>query len=445
MSSGSLAASLFLFSFHATMSIGLAVDTDHDGLDDSVETNTGNYVSESDTGTDPFVADTDNDGVPDGVEVRERTSPVDNTSYHPFNRGLVVYYPLDSSTDDWSGTANPGVVEGGAEYGTDRFGNPAAAISLSSSQHVGSESNLGISGNHPLTASFWFRAPVDPVWPNGYLLFYGLPGEQGRSFSPVYAPYDEANFRFDGFYANSHCSALPQSRSGQWTHLVISYQNDLSGIRIYVNGVPQACTPILASGDFQFDWADSRLWINLTPDRSQGIAGSFDDVRFYGRSLTADEAISLYYHELGDEDRDGILDRYETGTGVYQSTTETGTKPDDPDSDGDGLLDGAEVNVHGTNPNVADTDEDGFNDGVEYFYGKSPTNPADKPVLIAEIRTAVELSFPSATGKTYRIEGSTDLETWELVEPGVEGTGNEISRFYSTRGIPKRFLRVEEE
>ena len=46
----------------------LDADTDDDTLDDDVETNTGAYVSPSDTGTDPTVFDTDGDGLGDGVE-----------------------------------------------------------------------------------------------------------------------------------------------------------------------------------------------------------------------------------------------------------------------------------------------------------------------------------------------------------------------------------------
>ncbi|HJT97109.1 MAG TPA: hypothetical protein VJ696_02250 [Rhodanobacteraceae bacterium] len=45
-----------------------------------------------------------------------------------------------------------------------------------------------------------------------------------------------------------------------------------------------------------------------------------------------------------DSDGDGLYDCYETGTGVYASPTDTGTDPLDPDTDGDGLLDGDEVN-----------------------------------------------------------------------------------------------------
>ncbi len=45
-------------------------DTDGDGYSDAVETDTGTFVSTSDTGTDPRLADTDKDGLKDGVETK---------------------------------------------------------------------------------------------------------------------------------------------------------------------------------------------------------------------------------------------------------------------------------------------------------------------------------------------------------------------------------------
>ena len=43
-------------------------DTDGDGLNDDVETNTGEWVSVTNTGTDPLNADSDDDNIVDGVE-----------------------------------------------------------------------------------------------------------------------------------------------------------------------------------------------------------------------------------------------------------------------------------------------------------------------------------------------------------------------------------------
>ncbi|MFO8056709.1 MAG: carboxypeptidase regulatory-like domain-containing protein [bacterium] len=66
-----------------------------------------------------------------------------------------------------------------------------------------------------------------------------------------------------------------------------------------------------------------------------------------------------------DSDGDGLLDSYETNTGVYVSTTDTGSDPNSTDTDGDGLGDYAEVYTYGTDPNTNDTDSDGVLDNVE--------------------------------------------------------------------------------
>jgi hypothetical protein len=57
----------------------IPVDSDGDGLDDSVETNTGVYVSQSDTGTDPNNADTSGDGFTDSEAISASVDP--NSDY----------------------------------------------------------------------------------------------------------------------------------------------------------------------------------------------------------------------------------------------------------------------------------------------------------------------------------------------------------------------------
>ena len=52
-------------------------DDDNDGLSDVVETNTGVFVSPTDTGTNPLNADTDGDGFGDGNEVNAGSDPND--------------------------------------------------------------------------------------------------------------------------------------------------------------------------------------------------------------------------------------------------------------------------------------------------------------------------------------------------------------------------------
>jgi hypothetical protein len=55
-------------------------DDDNDGLLDVVETNSGVFVSLTDTGTDPLLFDTDGDGLNDGVETSLGTDPLNTDS-----------------------------------------------------------------------------------------------------------------------------------------------------------------------------------------------------------------------------------------------------------------------------------------------------------------------------------------------------------------------------
>ena len=57
------------------------LDSDNDGLDDVHETNTGTFVSATDTGSDPYDSDSSDDGLLDGEVVTAGFNP--NTSYTP--------------------------------------------------------------------------------------------------------------------------------------------------------------------------------------------------------------------------------------------------------------------------------------------------------------------------------------------------------------------------
>lgn len=92
-------------------------------------------------------------------------------------------------------------------------------------------------------------------------------------------------------------------------------------------------------------------------------------------SYTYDEAgnIQQWATTNPDTDGDGLKDIAEIN--VY------GTSITKADTDGDGLSDSAEVNTHHTNPAIADTDGDGFSDGVEIAKGTNPLDPLSHPVL----------------------------------------------------------------
>ncbi len=90
-------------------------DDDNDGLSDSVETNTGIFVSATDTGTNPLIADTDGDGFSDGVEVLVGTDPnnggdvpadTDSDGVPDVQDNCVAYSNADQTDTDSDGAGN---------------------------------------------------------------------------------------------------------------------------------------------------------------------------------------------------------------------------------------------------------------------------------------------------------------------------------------------------
>ncbi|MCO6400976.1 MAG: S8 family serine peptidase [Verrucomicrobia bacterium] len=145
----------------------------------------------------------------------------------------------------------------------------------------------------------------------------------------------------------------------------------------------------------------------------------------------------------GDLDGDGLtnLDEYHYGT-----------DPNNPDSDGDGLTDGAEVNTHKTNPARADSDGDGLDDGYEIAIGTNPTR-ADTDANFLSDGDAVQLdlnplsgtpafnnlmfeSFEATSGTRsawthYALSGSPLFDLWHLstAEPAPSTGGIAIAYF----------------
>lgn len=74
----------------------------------------------------------------------------------------------------------------------------------------------------------------------------------------------------------------------------------------------------------------------------------------------------VLFGEPIDSDKDGLDDVRER---------ELGTDPFNPDTDGDGLIDGDEVIIWKTDPLNPDTDGDGYSDGVEVKSGYNPLGP----------------------------------------------------------------------
>ena len=116
-----------------------------------------------------------------------------------------------------------------------------------------------------------------------------------------------------------------------------------------------------------------------------GFSGSTSDLRSSATGfwpVAEGDLVSLDFDNDGiqaffddDDDNDGLLDIVETNTGVFNSATDTGTDPLNPDTDGDGI-----------------------DDGLEVSGGSDPTDPnspaAEVPALSAVLRLFLVLLLP---------------------------------------------------
>lgn len=139
-----------------------------------------------------------------------------------------------------------------------------------------------------------------------------------------------------------------------------------------------------------------------------------------------------------DNDGDGLLNTVETNTGTYANPSNTGTDPDNPDTDGDLLSDGDEVNVHNTDPTKPDTDDDGANDATELSLGSDPQNgPAPDGGAVEIIGfdhfDYLDGGFNGATGYETRVfdfDNNTDNDAFlghtGAVAPWTTSFGSQI-------------------
>ena len=117
--------------------------------------------------------------------------------------------------------------------------------------------------------------------------------------------------------------------------------------------------------------------------------------------------------QLADTDSDGINDK-----------DETETDPLNADSDGDTLLDGAEVNEHGTDPNKTDSDEDDFEDQAEVAAGSNPTEAASTPADNGDVLLGVNFVGGNADFEGASVSGQAGViqhGNWNNLPGGAGG------------------------
>ncbi len=158
------------------------IDSDQDGLLDSVETNTGVYVDINDTGTDPEKDDTDGDGLQDGDEVTiYQTNPVDSdTDEDGIPDGWEIQFGLDPLADDADADNDQDGITNLQEFclGTDpnvpAADSPQTITDAGSQQTVGEGNTVILNGLNSHTSSStvysyeWTQTEGSPIELSGF-------------------------------------------------------------------------------------------------------------------------------------------------------------------------------------------------------------------------------------------------------------------------------------
>lgn len=119
------------------------------------------------------------------------------------------------------------------------------------------------------------------------------------------------------------------------------------------------------------------------------------------------------------------------------------------DTNGNGISDSWERTYFGaataSHPATTDTDDDGATDYAEFLAGTNPTNSASvlhflKPVV--QNTGAVRLDWPTVPGRSYRLTGSTNLNSWSTVADWNRANGSILS-FTTSLTNTTRFYRLE--
>ena len=149
-----------------------------------------------------------------------------------------------------------------------------------------------------------------------------------------------------------------------------------------------------------------------------------------------------------DTDGDGLSDGFETGTGIVNGMTDSGTDPLLADTDGDAVGDLKELQI-GTDPFNPDTDGDGSADGVEIASQTDPLDgirPSDQQAKLIDIeyksQGLISMTWETTASVDYQLQKSRDLKKWENVETtGI--TNSDVFTYSQPSTGEREFFRLK--
>ncbi len=349
------------------------------------------------------------------------------TAATPARAALQGWWKFDEASGtvaaDTSGqTPANGTLTGGATFqpAAGKFGGAVYLNGTSGFVDAGDIARFEFAATQSFTVACWFKSDGDETVAE-YQTNNGLVSKgYGRNVGNTYDPAGYYQLQFNGAAGNTNTyfqfdsrqssaattafrfpTAFPAGSqdvvNNNWHHFVAVL--DRGGVtpqcRLYLNNVQYASrdfTAVAGGGTWPMGVNTSTLIFGDHLDRY--TKGWMDDIGIWNEALPAGQISAIFTGGISsiagfDTDNDTLPDVWENAnfnnldqvaTGDPDSDNLTnygefiaGTNPNLPDTDGDGLNDGAEVNTHTTNPLVADTDGDTLSDGAEVnTHGTNP-------------------------------------------------------------------------
>jgi hypothetical protein len=384
-------------------------DTDGDGLSNATELSDGLSAGNPDS---------DFDGVGDRQELTmDGTDPMDASDVTPRR---IAYFPMD----DANFTSAEGQLPRAASGVTSVPGWKGNAVRVDAIGDV-----LNYDWKRPdgsLNYSFktgsvrlwikpdWSSAQMSGTWSR--LLEIGGSWGTGKAYAMLLFNATEPSIIYSEHDGNGHYTEYPTTTpftwsSQTWHQVVVTWSGTTR--KTYLDGVLAGeDSPNWSYSPKAADIVAKGLILGNESPGGQPIYGALDEVEIFNYELTAGEVSQNYNASaVGDSDGDGMPDEWEdfyfgpggalpgaNGDGDTLTNIQeylAGTDPTKSDTDGDGILDGAETT---TSPARADSDQDLMPDSWEQINGPSPTidNRAEDPDFDGMGRTLEHLSGRSS-------------------------------------------------